>query len=82
MTDNTQVMHMLNTGRSSNGKCMSWIRELFWLAVKANFHFKSVYINTKNNIICDALSRWGSDQARSSLLYATSDISLCCHSDL
>ena len=73
---------MLNTGRSSNGKCMTWIRELFWLAVQSNFYFKFVYINTNNNIICDCLSRWGEKGAREKLLYNTSDVSLCCHSFL
>ena len=80
VTDNTQVMHMLNTGRSSNSLCMTWVRELFWLAVTLNFYFRSVYINTKDNVICDALSRWGEKSARTKLLYATSDRSLCCHS--
>ena len=31
VTDNTQAMYMVNTGRSSNKACMSLLREIFWL---------------------------------------------------
>ena len=82
VTDNTQVMHMLNTGRSTNKKCMQWIREMFWLSVKLNFHIKSVYIPTKDNIICDSLSRWGESSARARLLDAVSPDSFCCYMHL
>ena len=82
VTDNTQVMHMLNSGRSSNKLCMSWIREMFWLSVNRNFYFKSVYIPTKDNVICDALSRWGENDAKRRLLYVTSPDSLCCYNHL
>ena len=82
VTDNTQVLHMLNTGRSKNKSCMAWIREMFWIAVKRNFYFKSVYVRSKDNVICDALSRWGESDARKRLLYSTSSDSLCCYDHL
>ena len=37
-TDNTQVMAMIATGRSSNVDAIFWIRELFWLSFIYNFH--------------------------------------------
>ena len=46
-TDNTQVLHMINTGRSSSIQCMFWIRELFWLSVFHNFHLVASHIGTK-----------------------------------
>ena len=36
-TDNTQVMSMINTGRSTSTACMFRLRELFWLSVIFNF---------------------------------------------
>ena len=82
VTDNTQVLHMINSGRSSNQLCMGWIRQLFWLSVTHNFHPKSVYIRSEHNVICDALSRWGTKDQRDRLLYATSPDSLCCYNFL
>ena len=57
VTDNTQVIAALNTGRSRNKTTMAWVRLIFWASITYNFDVKSVYINTKVNIICDSLSR-------------------------
>ena len=81
-TDNTQVLHTLNSGRSANRVCMGWVRKVFWVAVKQNFYYSSVYIPSRYNVICDALSRWCEVDARSRLLDATSPDSLCCYNDL
>ena len=57
VTDNTQVMAGLNSGRSRNKTSMGWLRAIFWASITHNFEVKSVYVNTKNNVICDSLSR-------------------------
>ena len=58
ITDNTQVMHMINTGRSASIQCMQWIRELFWLSFVYNFHVVATHIASVDNIIPDFLSRY------------------------
>ena len=30
VTDNSQVMYMVNAGRSHNKRCMGWLIEIFW----------------------------------------------------
>ena len=57
VTDSTQVLYMINTGRSSNKCCMSWLREISWLCFVFNLDLFAVYINTKDNLFADALSR-------------------------
>ena len=57
VTDNTQVRAALNTGRSRNKVMMGWLRLIFWKSIQNNFEIQSVYLNTKDNIICDSLSR-------------------------
>ena len=55
-TDNTQVMSMVNTGRSTSVPCMFWLRELFWLSVVYNFHLVASYIKSEHNVLQDFLS--------------------------
>ena len=57
LTDNTQVLQMINTGRSSSVECMFWIRELFWLSFIHNFQAVASHIGTRENIVPDYLSR-------------------------
>ena len=38
ITDNMQVLAMVNTGRSANSLCMSWLREMFWMCFIWNRH--------------------------------------------
>ena len=57
VTDNTQVMAARNSGRSKNQITMGWLRLIFWASIKFNFDIKSVYLNTRENVICDSLSR-------------------------
>ena len=57
LTDNTQVVQMINTGRSSSVECMFWIRELFWISVLYNFHLVASHISTDCNVVPDYLSR-------------------------
>ena len=56
VTDSVVVQAALPMGRSRSEVIMYYMRRLFWLAVGNNFEFKSVYIRSKDNIICDALS--------------------------
>ena len=56
-SDNTQVVTMINTGRSRSICCMAWLRELFWLCFIYDLHLTAEYISTHDNIIADYLSR-------------------------
>ena len=57
VTDNMQVLAMINTGWSKNRLCMEWLRELFWVCFIHNIELFVTYINTKDNILADHLSR-------------------------
>ena len=55
--DNTQVVSMINTGRSRSIHCMEWLRELFWLCFLYDLQITAEYISTHENIVPDYLSR-------------------------
>ena len=77
LTDNTQVLSMVNTGRSSSVRCMFWIRELFWVSVIHNFHLVASHIGTDDNVIPDFLSRYFDPKSR--IVPPTSlTLGLCC----
>ena len=57
VTDNNQVLYMINTGRSANKTCMSRLREIYWLCFIFNLDLYATYIKSKDNIFADALSR-------------------------
>ena len=77
-TDNTQVMYMLLNGRSSNATCMQWIRELFWICAIYNIDLEPKYINTKDNVVADTLSRIPYCNVSSKLEMLLCGVSLCC----
>ena len=79
ITDNTQVMYAVRTGRSKNKNTMTMLRELFWLSAEFNFYMDIVYINTKVNKVCDSLSRLNEPEAVKTLQETMSPKSLCCH---
>ena len=77
-TDNTQVMSMINTGRSSSTECMFWLRELFWVSVLYNFHIVASYVRSSDNVVPDFLSRFFDVKRRASIPpHLTWD--LCCY---
>ena len=57
VTDNMQVLAMLNTGRSKNKLCMEWLREIFWICFIHNIEIYSTYIKSADNTLADQLSR-------------------------
>ena len=57
VSDNTQVVAALRSGKSKNVTSMAWLRKIFWHAVRKNLDIKSVYIRSEDNTISDALSR-------------------------
>ena len=79
VTDNTQVMAGLNSGRSRNKTSMAWLRVIFWASITYNFEVKSVYVNTKNNIICDSLSRLDRFKNVARIRDADQAGRMCCH---
>lgn len=78
VTDNTTVRAALNLGKSRNKQIMSWVRELFWLSAETNFTISSVYVPSKDNIICDALSRWGDSSSKARIAAVDPQGLLCC----
>ena len=79
VTDNTQVMAALNSGRSRNKQSMAWLRLIFWASTTCNFEIKSVYVNTKANVICDSLSRLDKYKNIARIRDADQAAKLCCH---
>ena len=75
LTDNTQVLSMVNTGRSSSVRCMFWIRELFWVSVIHNFDLVASHIGTDDNVIPDFLSRYFDPKSR---IVPPTSLTLCC----
>ena len=63
VTDNSQVMFMVNTGRSHNKRCMGWLREIFSSCFVYNIDIYASYVRSENNMLDDALSRLG-DQSK------------------
>ena len=57
ITDNMQVLAMLNSGRSKNKLCMEWLREIFWICFIHNIEIYSTYIKSEDNVLADQLSR-------------------------
>ena len=79
VTDNTQVLAALNSGRSKNKTTMKWLRLIFWLSITYNFDVQSVYINTRDNIICDSLSRLDVFKNIARIRDADAANAMCCH---
>ena len=63
-TDNQSAMHLLRHGRSRSDVRLDIAREFASIQQEFNFLWKSDYVNTKDNILSDCLSRWGSASAR------------------
>ena len=59
--DNMCVVQVLCSGTSPNRDIMSLVRKLFLLAATYQFECRSIYINTKVNVIADSLSRYNWD---------------------
>lgn len=57
MTDNTQVVAMVNGTASVNESCLELLREIFWLSAIHNVYVTARYIPGIQNIIADKLSR-------------------------
>ena len=79
VTDNTQVMATLNTGRSKSKTTMKWLRLIFWASINYNFDIQSVYINTKFNVICDSLSRLDKCYSIAHIRDVDQAKVMCCH---
>ena len=48
-TDNTQAVAFINNGSCKNSIDMSWLREIFWLSIRYNFHLRSRHLPGKLN---------------------------------
>ena len=79
VTDNMQVLAMINTGRSSNATCMSWLRELFWACFLGNFDLHATYIKSSDNVLADQLSRLCYPGTPIKCLEYLTKNNFCCH---
>ena len=72
-TDNQSAMHLLRHGRSRSELRLDIARE--FASIQQHFHFlwNSDYISTKDNVLSDCLSRWGSASARDKFVQLTSE---------
>lgn len=74
-SDNTQVIAMINSGKSVNVSCMCLLTEIFWICVFFNVYVTARYIPGDLNIIADSLSWVGLNKVQAVLdMY-----SLCCN---
>lgn len=55
-TENIQAMAFINNGTCKNPIAMSWLREIFWISVRFNFHLRSCHLPGKQNQHADRLS--------------------------
>ena len=63
-TDNQATQHLLRHGRSHSEIRLNLAREFWWQQSQFDFKWNSLYINTKNNVLSDCLSRWGDSKLR------------------
>ena len=78
ITDSSTVLGALNTGRSRSPEIMFYLRRLFWMAILNNFNFLSIYIRSRDNNACDALSRLDSKDSAGRLRMGNPNTKLCC----
>ena len=69
---------MIRNGVSSNTTCMGWLRELFWVCKIYRIRLVPHYINTKNNLVADTLSRILYIKSESEIRKCLEGSNLCC----
>lgn len=74
-TDNQATQHLLNHGRSNSEVRLNMAREFWWQQSRYDFKWNSYYINTKDNVLSDCLSRWGDSGQRRLFYEQTQDLS-------
>ena len=58
MCDNQSVLHVLNSGRGKDIDMLHLARQIMILCARNNAEIRLVYIESKENILADSLSRW------------------------
>ncbi|CAC5414227.1 unnamed protein product [Mytilus coruscus] len=56
-SDNMVTVNCINKGTSKNKTLMSYLRRLFWLSSRFNFHVVAMHVQGKDNILADSISR-------------------------
>lgn len=69
---------MLRTGRSKNVQAMELLRELFGCNSLYNIELQVSYINTKDNVVADLLSRIRCPVTEATIFGMTLMFNLCC----
>ena len=82
VTDSVVVQAALRRRLSRSEGIMHYIRRHFWLAVEFNFEFKSIYIKSKDNIICDTLSHLDDVNSNGCILKVYAGGLLCCRVEI
>lgn len=82
VTDNLQVHAMVRTGRSTNFRCMQWLRGLFWVCVTYDIELEPRYIASADNVVPDTLSRIGYTSTVNKLEPLLENHELCCKGGL
>ena len=77
-TDNTQVLGVLRSGKSSNATAMAWARELFWSCCFYNIELKCNWIPGVENVLADSLSRLDNPDCRVICAAILPDFTVCC----
>ena len=80
VTDNMQVLAMLNTGRSCNKTCMAWLREIFLVCFINNIDVFATYLCSADNVMADALSRAAYTGMISKCSVLLDSANMCCSS--
>lgn len=57
LCDNATTVSCLNKCSARNAILMTFLRELFWLSAKFNFHLVARHIPGKSNVLADHVSR-------------------------
>ena len=72
-TDNQAAMHLFRHGRSRSELRLDIARDFANIQQKFNFLWISDFVSTKDNVLSDCLSRWGSARARDQFRQLTAD---------
>lgn len=67
MSDNTQVIAMINGNASINESSLELLHEIFWLSAIYNIFITASYVPGVQNVVADKLSRLPLDVSNSEL---------------
>ncbi len=57
LSDNQTAVSRINKGSCKDPLVMPWLRGLFWLSAKYNFHLSACFLKGHKNVVADSISR-------------------------